>query len=135
MKRKLAATAATAALAVASPAAAAKPTTPRTPAGGGKVRVSRLVEPQRASAQQALDVMRREERRRHRRELASALAAQMPRAEALAVERGLAAAEADPAHLATSVARTTGASERQVADAFEAMARHARAARLRTPAR
>jgi hypothetical protein len=136
MKRKLAATAATAALAVASPATAAKPAAHgRAPASGGKPRVSRLADPQRAAVQQSLEVMRRDERRQHRRQLASALAAQMPRAGAVAVERGLAAAEADPAHIAASVARTTGASERQVDAAFEAMARHARDARLRSLAR
>jgi hypothetical protein len=135
MKRKLAATAATAALAVAAPATAAKPASGRSPANGGKSRTSRLAEPQRAAVQQSLEVMRREEQRLHRRQLASALAAQMPRAGTVAVERGLAAADADPAGIAASVARTTGASERQVDAAFEAMARHARDAQLRSRAR
>jgi hypothetical protein len=128
--RKLAATAATAAIAVASPATAAKPTKQRSPLGG-KPRVSTLATVPGGEAQQKLEVMRRAELGEHRRLLASALAAELPRAEAGAVERGLAAAEEDPAALAESLAGTTGASEGDVEEAFEAMARNARAARLR----
>lgn len=131
-RRKLAATAATAAIAVASPATAAKPAKQRVPTGPGKARVSTIASPPQAAAQQTLEAMRRAERQDHRRRLASALAAELPRAEAGAVELGLAAAEADPARLADSLARFTGASESEVADAFEAMARSAREAALRS---
>ncbi len=131
MKRrsKLAATAATAAIAVASPATAAK--TGHARATGGKPRVSQLAAAQSSLALQSLEAMRGAERREHRRGLATALAAELPRSEAPAVERGLAAAEVEPATLASSLAMSTGASERQVEEAFEAMARTARAKRLR----
>jgi hypothetical protein len=131
MKRKLAATAATAAIAVAAPATAAKPTQARGGMTAGKARVSRLAQPRRESAEQTLEVMRRDELREHRRKLASKLAAELPRTEPVAVERGLVAAASDPAALGAELASATGVSERQVGDAFEAMARHARQARLR----
>ena len=130
-RRRIAATAATAAIAVASPAAGAKQSKARTPAGAGKPRISTIASAPQADALQNLEVMRRAELREHRRRLAAALADALPRGEAGAVERGLAAAAADPAALARSVADSTGTSEGEVEEAFEAMARRARVARLR----
>jgi hypothetical protein len=138
MKRKLAAATATAALAVAGPAAATR-AAPRSsgPVHGAKPRVTRVGAAESDGARQRLDALRSAERREHRHALASALAAELPAAGPDAVERGLAAADlqvsnylggqakASPEGLAATLARTTGASEDQIADAFEAMARHA----------
>jgi hypothetical protein len=137
MKRKLAAATATAALAVAGPAAATRAAPRSGPVHGAKPRVTRVGAAESDGARQRLDALRSAERREHRHALASALAAELPAAGPDAVERGLAAADlqvskylggqakASPEGLAATLARTTGASEEQIADAFESMARHA----------
>jgi hypothetical protein len=126
MKCRIAATAATAALAVASPAAAAKPQATR---GNSSVkpRVTRVGAAEQGNAVQALDAIRRAEQESHRRHLARALAAELPGGPA-AVERGL--REAEGGEIAAPLAAATGASEEQVEEAFEQMARHALERRL-----
>jgi hypothetical protein len=126
MKRRIAATAATAALAVASPAAAAKPQANR---GNSSVkpRVTRVGAAEQGNAVQALDAIRRAELDSHRRQLATALAAELPGGPA-AVERGL--REGEGGEIAAPLAAATGTSEEQVERAFEQMARHALERRL-----
>jgi hypothetical protein len=126
VKRRIAATAATAALAVASPAAAATPQTARGKSSV-KPRVSRVAGAERGNAAQAIEAMRRAERDSHRRHLAAALAAELPGG-ATAVEHGLRDGEAG--EIGASLAAATGASEEQVEQAFEQMARHALERRL-----
>ena len=130
VKRRIAATAASAALAVAGPAVAAD----RSARGGhqprsAKPRVTRVAEAEQTQAQQQLAVARREEMNAHRHQLATALAAELPATTTARIERGLAGTGTDPAVL---LADSTGRSVAEIDAAFEAMARHAREARLRT---
>jgi hypothetical protein len=130
MKRRIAATAATAALAVAGPAVAADRSAQRnghTPRSQ-KPRVTRVAAAESANARQALAVMHRQEMAAHRRKLAAALAAELPGDSPTGIALALEQAGDDPA---ATLARTTGRSEREIDEAFEAMARHAREARLR----
>jgi hypothetical protein len=131
VKRRIAATAASAAIAVAGPAVAADRTSqrngsqPRTP----KPQVTRVAAAESDAAQEALAVIWREEMRTHRHRLATALAAELPTASATGIERALERADVDPA---PTLAATTGRSEAEIDEAFEAMARHARESRLRS---
>lgn len=130
MKRRIAAATATAALAVAGPALAADRSAQRSghQPRSQRPRITRIAAAESASAKQALGVIRREEMAAHRRHLAAALAAELPATNADGIEQALAAANADPA---ITLARTTGRSEQEIDEAFEAMARHARESRLR----
>ena len=78
------------------------------------------------AAREALDASSREEIASHRRRLAAALGAELPTASPARIERAL--ATADPT---ASLAETTGRSEEEIDEVFEAMARHAREAVLR----
>ena len=64
----------------------------------------------------------------HRVRLAAALGAELPAASPDRIERALAAEGPDPA---ATLAETTGRSEEEIDEVFEAMARHAREAVLR----
>ena len=127
MKRRIAAAATSAALAVAGPAAASQQRNGGHPRSA-KPRVTRVAAAESDRAQQTLAVMRREEMAAHRRQLATALAAELPTSTPTGIERVLARAEADPG---PALARSTGRSEDEIDAAFEAMARHARESRLR----
>lgn len=128
VKRRIAAAATSAALAVAGPAAAANTQRNGQPRSS-KPRVTRVAAAESARAQQALSVMQREEMATHRRQLATALAAELPSSTPTGIERALAGGGTDPA---ATLARSTGRSEAEIEQAFEAMARHARESRLRT---
>lgn len=141
VKRRIAATAATAAIALSGPAtAAARPASVRTPLptrpDGDPV--AKLVHSDRTEAQRALDVSRRAEMAGHRNQLAGALAAELGRADAGTIERALEATEADlsaaysrgerPAFvdgIPAALTAATGASERELAAAYESMSRNA----------
>lgn len=130
MKRRIAAAATSAALAVASPAVASDRGQQRNgQPRSGKPRVARVAAADSVVARESLAVLLREEMGEHRRRLARALAAELPTVEAGGIERGLATAGADPG---ASLARATGRSEAEIEAAFEAMARHAREARIRS---
>ncbi len=126
VKRRIAAATATAALAVSGPAVGATQRSGQHPPGG-KPRVTRIGAAESDVARQALNVIRAEEMSSHRRRLAIALAAELPAASPNGIERALAVNAADPA---ATLAASTGRSEQEIDDAFEAMARaHALARR------
>lgn len=141
VKRRIAATAATAAIALSGPAtAAARPAATRTPlpTRPGADPVTRLAHSDQAAAELSLDVSRRVEMAGHRHKLAGALAAELGRADAGSIERALEATEAEMrdayargerpefvAGIPASLAAETGATEAELAAAFESMSRHA----------
>lgn len=140
VRRRIAATAATAAIAVGGPAIAAKPAS----ASRGKQldRSSGISTVDLGSARGAgadgIDAARREELAAHRRLLASALGAELGPGRTGAIERGLSQIDAamDAAYsrgerpaldggLPAELGRRIGVESGDVAEAFEAMARHA----------
>lgn len=134
MKRRIAAAATSAALAVSGPAVAADRSGLRNgQPRSAKPRVARVAAAEQTSARQTLAIARREEMEIHRRHLAAALAAELPAATPARIERALAVNDlgGDPA---VALARTTGRTEAEIDAAFEAMARHAREARMRSQA-
>lgn len=129
VKRRIAATAASAAIAVASPAVAADRSVQRSgKKPDGKPQVTRVAGAESHAARQALEVLRRDEMNLHRHRLAQALAAELPSTNANGIAQALAIAGGDPS---VTLASSTGRSEAEIDEAFEAMARHAREARLK----
>lgn len=141
VKRRIAATAATAAIALSGPAtAAARPAATRTPlpTRPGADPVALLARSSHAEAQRSIDLARRDELAGHRRQLASALAAELPGADPDSIERALEAADAEAtaayargerppagAGLPAALAAVTGRSEEELGAAFESMSRRA----------
>ena len=129
VKRRIVATASAAAIAVSGPAVATAQRNGQQQPRGNKPQVTRLAAAETTAAQQALNVLRREEMDSHRHNLATALAAELPTESPTGIERALAVADANPG---ISLARYTGRTEAEIEEAFEAMARHAREARLKS---
>jgi hypothetical protein len=140
VRRRIAATAATAALAVGGPAVGAGPGSDRAmaPPRPGAARSSEIGGA-RGSGQAEIDAARREDLAAHRHLLASALAAELGPGRIGAIEGGLAGIDAQLSAsysrgerlrlrggLPAELGRRIGVGEREVEDAFEAMARHAR---------
>ena len=140
VRRRIAATAATAAIAVSGPAIAAKPASAsRSKQLDRSSGISSVdLGAARGAGSDGVDAARREELAAHRRLLASALGAELGPGRAGAIERGLGQIDAamDAAYsrgerpalnggLPAELGRRIGAEPDEVAEAFEAMARHA----------
>ncbi len=98
----------------------------RTGRGRGHPATAAVAAAEDAGALAALEASGRELMASHRHRLAAALGAELPASSPERIERALAAESPDPAAI---LARTTGRSEEEIDDAFEAMARNARDAR------
>ena len=141
VRRRIAATAATAALAVSGPAIAARPAT--------AARANAPIRPPQArtaashNGENGVAVARRTELAAHRTVLAQALAAELGAEKAPAIERSLAQIdeEIESAYargerpdlhggIQAALGSRIGVGEREVADAFESMSRHAVERRL-----
>jgi len=140
MKRRIAATAATAALALSGTAGAApgraRPPQPTRPQADP---VAMLAHADQASAAWSLETTRRSEMAGHRRRLAGALAAELDRGDAAALEHAIAAAEAAVGDayargerprfsggIPAALTDASGVSEEELGAAFESMSRRAR---------
>ena len=141
VKRRIAATAATAAIALSGPAtAAARPAATRTPAptrpAGDPVALH--VQASRSEGQRSIDLVRRTELAGHRRQLAGALAAELPGVDPGSIESALEAADAQArdayargerpatgAGLPAALAAVSGSSDEELEAAFESMSRRA----------
>jgi len=149
VRRRIAATAASAAIAVGGPAIAAKPAV----ASRGKPVTSPLagildLHAARGDGSRTVDAVRRGELAAHRHLLASALASELGTTRSGAIEAGLGQIDAElstayargdrpelDGGLPRALGRRIGVTEDEVADAFEAMARHALERRLGGPSR
>ena len=148
VRRRIAATAATAAIAVSGSAAGAASASarPKSPPRPGPARALQIGAA-RGTADSDLEVSRNQDLADHRHLLAGILATELGRPDPEEIERELAGIEAEmgatyargerprlPGGLPAELGRRIGVGAGDVADAFEAMARHARD-RRRNPAR
>ena len=140
VRRRIAATAATAAIAVSGPALAAKPASAARGKQPPRAGTTRTLDggSARGAGADDIDAARRQELAAHRRLIASALSAELGAGQSGAIERELGQIDAEmgaayargerPAMdggLPAELGRRIGVGTDDVAEAFEAMARHA----------